>query len=118
MNTLPGMIDDAPESKPSPIVKGERKPRPGIHEPPLLGASPFERVAAARSLVDVVAEFGEGLADVHEVFRCVRGCLYALDGDEVLRVARGLVNVFKASLHQIPKGERDGGDAGEGYDSE
>lgn len=102
---LPGMTDDTDREAPAKPASSAGKPRrKGIHEPPLLGASPAERVAAAKSLVAAVAEYGENLTDIHDVFRCVRGCLYALDKGEVLRVARGLIGVFKETIHQIDKG--------------
>lgn len=89
-----GVAEPPPSTAPR---KGKEPPphRPGIGDPPTMGCTEFERLSAAKSLVDVVAEFEEGLADAHEVFRVTRGCLWTLTAGEIVRVARGLVAVLK-----------------------
>lgn len=83
----------APKAKPS-----KYPPLPEfVQEPTHHGASLPERLDAGAYLAGLVGECEAGTATAHELYRVLRGTLYVLSDGEVLRVAKGLVNLLGAN---------------------
>jgi hypothetical protein len=94
---MQGTLFDTDDAPPAPVKPSKVPPlREPFAEPPELprGRCPY-RLTIAAELDAIAGEYERGEANEDEVMRHLRGCVFALTPDELLRVGKGIANLLR-----------------------